>query len=410
MLSLSSLLASAPPPAAASVRGKGEKPPEPAKLRALADAMQKSVDEKRSPAIAAGRMTARRARIATGMGQDADRLERVQTALYALANAAEADELPRALWPVRTRAFVEDLLFRARYPGRAHGSSVQYVLRRAEPTHGSTPAFRKVTAWFRRFGESGEADIDLDVADALDDLLKVASTGYLHEDVKQARRAIAAGLGSQAAWAAGHVALERVVEEHGPTTRRGPSPQERRIRDMERALYGRTFPGYVPTPKRVVARMLNQVVELGPGWRTLEPSAGKGDIADAVRATGASVDVVEFQVTLRDVLAAKGHRVVGSDIFALSHGDYDAAFMNPPFEKGQDMDHVRHVYTLVRRGGVLVAIVSEGPFFRGDKKSEDFRAWLDRVGGQSAKLPEGAFEESDVPTSVATRLVVVRKR
>jgi hypothetical protein len=51
--------------------------------------------------------------------------------------------------------------------------------------------------------------------------------------------------------------------------------------------------------------------------------------------------------------------------------------MNPPFEKGQDIEHVRHAYDQLKPGGRVVAIMSEGPFFRSDKKATEFRDWLE---------------------------------
>ncbi|MBU2249744.1 MAG: hypothetical protein KKD77_23560 [Gammaproteobacteria bacterium] len=51
--------------------------------------------------------------------------------------------------------------------------------------------------------------------------------------------------------------------------------------------------------------------------------------------------------------------------------------------------------------------MSEGSFFRQDKRAADFRAWLDLVGGSNEELPADAFKESG--TSVRTRLVVIRK-
>ena len=60
-------------------------------------------------------------------------------------------------------------------------------------------------------------------------------------------------------------------------------------------------------------------------------------------------------------------------------------------------------------GGRLVAIVSEGPFYRQDSKAKEFRAWLEEHGGTSEKLPEGSFKESDRKTGVNTRMIVVDK-
>jgi hypothetical protein len=53
--------------------------------------------------------------------------------------------------------------------------------------------------------------------------------------------------------------------------------------------------------------------------------------------------------------------------------------------------------------------MSEGPFFRTDRKSEAFREWLAAVAGQSEQLPEDAFKgvEAFRETGCRTRLVVI---
>ena len=60
-------------------------------------------------------------------------------------------------------------------------------------------------------------------------------------------------------------------------------------------------------------------------------------------------------------------------------------------------------------GGRLVAIMSQGPFFREDRKAKDFREWLDEVGGESEELPEDAFKgiEAFRQTGVRTRIVSI---
>ena len=94
---------------------------------------------------------------------------------------------------------------------------------------------------------------------------------------------------------------------------------------------------------------------------------------------------------------------------ALTHsGQYDRVVMNPPFEDGQDIDHVRRAFDAnLKPGGKLVAIMSEGPFFRSDKKAQAFRQWLEENGGTSERLAPGTFKESG--TGTATRLVTVEK-
>jgi hypothetical protein len=186
------------------------------------------------------------------------------------------------------------------------------------------------------------------------------------------------------------------------------SPELDPLKKAERALVGLRIEGYVPTPNELAERVV-RIAGVAPGLTVLEPSAGKGSLADAAREAGGIVSVVEQAETLRRVLAAKGHDLVGNDALDVS-GTYDRIVMNPPFEKGQDMVHVRRAYEAnLAPGGRLVAITSEGPFFRGDKQATEFRAWLESVGGQSERLPAGSFRGSDVSTDVATRLVVIDK-
>ena len=86
-------------------------------------------------------------------------------------------------------------------------------------------------------------------------------------------------------------------------------------------------------------------------------------------------------------------------------------FLNQPLEAGQDIDHVRHAFECLAPGGRLVSVTSEGPFFRTDRRSEDFTAWLEELGGTSRQLPEDAFRGVDAfrETGCRTRLVVIEK-
>jgi hypothetical protein len=86
--------------------------------------------------------------------------------------------------------------------------------------------------------------------------------------------------------------------------------------------------------------------------------------------------------------------------------------MNPPFENGTDIDHVRHAYDQLDAGGKLVAIMSEGPFFRSDSKAQEFRGWFDDLAGEAEQLPEDAFNGSDAfrKTGVRTQIVRLSKK
>ena len=179
----------------------------------------------------------------------------------------------------------------------------------------------------------------------------------------------------------------------------------------ERELIGKDLPGFFPTPKSLVERLI-QEAELEPHHRVLEPSCGKGDIAHGIRTAEpeAFLTAVEMNRTLADVLTARGFDPVFGD-FLQFHDPlgFDRVLMNPPFERGTDIDHVQHAYQLLRPGGRIAAIMSEGPFFRSDRKSEEFRNWLDEVGGTSEELPPDSFKgiEAFRETSVRTRLVLI---
>ena len=86
---------------------------------------------------------------------------------------------------------------------------------------------------------------------------------------------------------------------------------------------------------------------------------------------------------------------------------YTHVVMNPPFTRGQDIDHVMHAFKFLRVGGTLTAIVSGGVLFRSDKKTVAFRRFIDDHGRVVRELPAGEFKESK--TMVKTLLITLRR-
>lgn len=181
--------------------------------------------------------------------------------------------------------------------------------------------------------------------------------------------------------------------------------RRRQIADLERELIGRKIHGFFPTPALVVRQMLG-FLTLKPGMRGLEPSAGKGDIAEALRAEGIAVECCEWNETLRGILEAKGFTLVGRD-FLEHRGTYDVIAMNPPFERFQDICHVRHAYSLLALGGELVSIVGESAFFRSEQIAVEFRQWLDEQQANVIDLDAGTFHMSG--TGVKARIIYITK-
>lgn len=182
-----------------------------------------------------------------------------------------------------------------------------------------------------------------------------------------------------------------------------------KIREMERQLVGRKIEGFYPTPRALVEVMLHYA-DIQPGDRVLEPSAGKGNIADMVRERHpqAQLDVIECNHSLRQILSYKGHNLIAVDCLEVCNPVYNVVVMNPPFEKLADIDHVLHAFEkLLAPGGRLVSVMSESGFFRQDKKAQGFRAWLESMGAGVIDVPAGAFHESG--TEVKTRIIIVDK-
>lgn len=188
-----------------------------------------------------------------------------------------------------------------------------------------------------------------------------------------------------------------------------------KLRELERevrrdSIRNRGYLDFFPTPAAVVDMMLT-AARLEEGMTVLEPSAGMGNIADRLREEGFEPKVCELEPLKREFLEAKGYDVVCKDFLEYSGETFDRIVMNPPFSNRLDTVHVRHAFDLLNPGGRLVAIVCEGSFYGQDKKAEEFRAWLDDMGGYSEKLPDGSFNDRTLPvtTGVNTRMVVINK-
>lgn len=188
--------------------------------------------------------------------------------------------------------------------------------------------------------------------------------------------------------------------------RSGTAVKKDPVQEARQALMGQKIPGFFETPEALAERMV-QEAGLSKGEKVLEPSAGLGRIANAAADVVGkeNVDVIERNATMQGSLTAQGFNLVGTDFTEFDGGPYDVILMNPPFEKGQDAEHIRRAYGMLKPGGRLVAISGEGIFFRSDAKSTEFREWLDDLGGTSEKLPEGTFKESGTGTN--TRIVNV---
>jgi len=310
-------------------------------LRKKAESMQKQINAKRHPASAYQNPTARRANIIAGMAREADRLEKTQAILNAMADAVENDTLPRSLRNVNSKVAIETVLSWSKIPDLA----------------GWTKKDRD------RLNKAGIIT---------NDQLREA-----RQDLESLAKSVTKSITSLA--------------------------EERKQAQQRMELQLRKEPGFFVTPTAIVEMMIDRA-EITVSDSILEPSAGLGDIADQLPKE--QTKVIEYNTTRNKFLQDAGHNVIGYDFLEHS-GEYDKILMNPPFERLQDIVHVKHAYSLLKPGGKVIAIMSESPFFRTDRKATDFRKWLDSVGGVSEKLPAGAFKTSG--TGVSVRIVEITK-
>lgn len=178
------------------------------------------------------------------------------------------------------------------------------------------------------------------------------------------------------------------------------------------------------TPESIV-RMLIRHADLRPGVMVLEPSAGEGAIVQGLIEADLDtiVTAVEQNPRASAILTERfgrtqrvhlrpetdfltctprvGFEATKRKTDVLLH---DRVIMNPPFNDGQEIEHVLHAIRFLKPGGRLVSVMSNGVMCRNDTRYEAFRKKLDRSTREWAfdKLPSKSFHESgtDVETVV----------
>jgi predicted RNA methylase len=175
----------------------------------------------------------------------------------------------------------------------------------------------------------------------------------------------------------------------------------------------RLLTGYFPTP-RALATQLIELADVHPGHLVLEPSAGRGAIADplALVVAAEQLYLVERDPTHHQALERTGYRapqLICGDFLATSAlpGAFDRIVMNPPFERKQDVAHVMHAYELLVPGGRLAAITSAGVGFREDAATRRLRSLIEHSDGSMLENAPDAFKASG--TSVSTLTIALTK-
>ena len=158
------------------------------------------------------------------------------------------------------------------------------------------------------------------------------------------------------------------------------------------------------TPASIAEQMI-RLADIEPGMHVLEPSAGTGALLDAVRRNthGVVTTAVELDAQLAARLRMHCDDVRQADFLQCGQelGKFHRVLMNPPFNGGCDIAHIKHAYSMLKPGGVLVAICADGP-----RQNAQLRPLAVSTGGCWETLPAGSFLPAQ--TNVNTALLVMR--
>lgn len=121
---------------------------------------------------------------------------------------------------------------------------------------------------------------------------------------------------------------------------------------------------FFPTPRSICGQMIG-CVNWSKVKTVLEPSAGKGDICDAIKGfkkrdydCRLDVDCIELDENLRFMLKGKNYRVVHDDFMSYQTSKkYDLIIMNPPFSHG-DEHLMRAIEMQEQAGGQIVCLLN----------------------------------------------------
>src|SRR5690606_20268292 len=308
--------------------------------------------------------TYRRARIAASMEKEGDKLEQLQGVMRQIAHDIENGKTT-FLKNVKTKADVETLLkFAKRIKGDKNNLLDEHIRGQQLPNMQVSPYWVKYVAERIKNvpGQKRFAEKMLKLAkdheklatntvppkteryrDDLEKLVKLGKehgdkyhTDYIKEAMADRKRLEKMGITSDEYFRSAMREFKKYLNNTGVSEE---ELKQRELKQRVSEAARMNIPSYFPTPKPVVSRMIEDA-DIKPGMRVLEPSAGAGHIADELKKTGAHVDTVEQNGTLRQILKDKDHNLVGSDFLQYNPKEkYDRIVMNPPFEKLQDVDH-----------------------------------------------------------------------
>lgn len=167
---------------------------------------------------------------------------------------------------------------------------------------------------------------------------------------------------------------------------------------------------YYPTPRAVIDLMLEPFKEQIKTMNVLEPSAGMGAIADAIKwqqsGNAKRIYCCEIDETMKATLTGKGYKVIQGDFLQYSGSmNFDLIVMNPPFDRGAE--HLLKAWEILRDGDIVCLLNSEtinNPHTQARRELMDI---IEKNGSVEHLGP--AFDNADRKTGVQVALVRLKK-
>lgn len=115
---------------------------------------------------------------------------------------------------------------------------------------------------------------------------------------------------------------------------------------------------FYPTPESI-ARYVCESAELECGMIVLEPSAGTGNLVDAIAVDDIPVVCVELSDIHCKILESKGYETIQGDFIEVSDrlGMFDRIIMNPPYSLNRADVHVKKALKHLKKDGIMIAVL-----------------------------------------------------
>ena len=181
-----------------------------------------------------------------------------------------------------------------------------------------------------------------------------------------------------------------------------------KFKDLENGKYKKDFQ-FFETPSDLV-KILMGLLDPQKNDLVFEPSAGRGAIVDEVLKYTKNIEMNEIEEINNNILYDKYPTLTnyGTDFLKLAPADmYSKIIMNPPFSKGQDVEHFLHAWRFLAPGGTLVSVMSDSCLYKTTRSYQKFQGLLGCNESLAIQVHQGAFKESG--TLVGSRIIKVKK-